>query len=381
MVIRIQIRIFTYKYGYLIDFSRLYFRIFANIYGYFMSLKIHTLHLDLDMKLMQELSKIDRFDASWYSIEKREGASLKQLKSIATVRSVGASTRIEGSRMTDDEVAVLIEKLSISKLEERDEQEVVGYFEALDTIVGNYESIVISESQIKNLHKILMQHAEKDVWHRGDYKQVSNAVEAILVDGSKEIVFRTTAPGLATQDAMIQLLDWYNSDKETLPLLKAAVYVYEFLSIHPFQDGNGRLSRLLGSLLLLKNGYSWIQYVSFEHEIESRKSEYYRVLMQAQRNRPGENITEWISFFISCLINIQEQLLLKLEESRIEIPISHRDKRIIFFIQNHAGSGSGEISKKLDIALPTVKKALSNLVAKGIIKKEGRGKSTGYFAF
>jgi len=344
-----------------------------------MSLYIHTWMLDLDMKLMTELSKIDRFDATWASIEKREGASLKQLKSIATVRSVGASTRIEGSKMTDDEVEVLIEKLSVSKLEERDEQEVIGYFQALDTIAQNYESIGISESQIKNLHKILMLHGEKDAWHRGNYKQVSNAVEANLVDGTKQIIFKTTEPGLATQDAMMQLFEWYNSDKETIPLVKAALFVYEFLSIHPFQDGNGRLSRLLGGLLLLKNGYSWIQYVSFEHEIESRKSEYYKVLMQTQRNRPGENVTEWLTFFISCLINIQKQLLVKLEESRTEQPVSQREKRILFFIQNHAGCKSSEIANKLDMALPTVKKSLAELILKRTIIKEGRGKSTVYF--
>ena len=344
-----------------------------------MSILIHTLKLDLGMKLMTELSKIDRFDASWATIEKREGASLKQLKSIATVRSVGASTRIEGSKMTDDEVAVLIEKLSITKLEERDEQEVIGYFEALDTITENYESISISESQLKNVHKILMLHGDKDAWHRGKYKQVSNAVEANLVDGTKQIVFRTAEPGLETQDAMMHLIEWYHSDKETIPLIKVALFVYEFLSIHPFQDGNGRLSRLLGSLLLLKNGYSWIQYVSFEHEIESRKSEYYKVLMQTQRNRPGENVTDWLSFFINCLINIQEQLLVKLEESRTEQPVSQREKRILFFIQNHAGCGSNDIAKKLDMALPTVKKSLAKLVLKGTLTKEGQGKSTGYF--
>ena len=345
-----------------------------------MSLTIHTLKLDLGMKLMTELSKIDRFDATWTSIEKREGAILKQLKSIATVRSVGASTRIEGSKMTDDEVAVLIDKLSVSKLEERDQQEVIGYFEALDTITENYKSIGISESQIKNLHKILMQYGEKDAWHRGNYKQVSNAVEANLIDGTKQVVFRTAEPGIATQDAMMMLFEWYNSDTETIPLVKAALFVYEFLSIHPFQDGNGRLSRLLGSLLLLKTGYSWIQYVSFEHEIENRKTEYYKVLMQTQRNRPGENVTDWLRFFISCLINIQEQLMIKLEENKTEKPILQRDKRILFFIQNHAGCSSGEISKKLDLALPTVKKSLGDLVSKGIITKEGQGKSTGYFA-
>lgn len=344
-----------------------------------MNVGIHTLKLDLDMKLMTELSKIDRFDASWAAIEKREGPSLKQLKSIATVRSVGASTRIEGSKITDDEVAVLIEKIAVSKFEERDEQEVIGYFEALDTISENHAAIGITESDIKNLHKILMQHVEKDSWHRGKYKQVSNAVVANLADGNKQIIFRTEAPGVATEDAMKYLIEWYDSDKETIPLIKAASFVYEFLTIHPFQDGNGRLSRLLGSLLLLKNGYSWIQYVSFEHEIENRKSEYYRVLMQTQRNRPGENITEWLTFFISCLVNIQEQLLAKLRESQTEKPISQREKRILFFIQNHPGCKSGEIATKLGMALPTVKKTLADMILKGLIIREGMGKATEYF--
>lgn len=344
-----------------------------------MNLAVHTLKVKLDMKLLSDLNKIERFDASWTAIEKREGSSLRQLKSIATVRSVGASTRIEGSRMTDDEVGVLIEKLSVSTLEERDEQEVLGYFEAMDTIAENFESIDISESHIRNLHKILMQHGEKDAWHRGSYKQVSNAVEANLADGTKQIVFKTAQPGIETQDAMIQLFGWYATDKDTLPLVKVAIFVYEFLSIHPFQDGNGRLSRLLGNLLLLKNGYSWIQYVSFEYEIESRKSEYYKVLMQVQRNRPGEDVTEWLRFFTSCLLNIQEQLMEKLEENQRGVLVSSREKRILFFIQNHAGCSSGEIAKKLGLALPTVKKTLQEMVAKGLIGKEGRGRSTGYF--
>jgi Fic family protein len=344
-----------------------------------MELLINRLKLNLDMKLITELSKIDRFDATWASIEKREGSVLKQLKSIATVRSVGASTRIEGSKMTDDEVAVMLEKLSFSRFEERDEQEVAGYYEALDTVAENVESIAITESQIKNLHKILMQYSEKDAWHRGNYKQVSNAVEANLADGTKQIVFKTTEPGLETQEAMIRLIDWYAADKETIPLIKAALFVYEFLSVHPFQDGNGRLSRLLGNLLLLKSGYSWIQYVSFEHEIEARKSEYYKVLMQTQRNRPGENVTEWLKFFISCLINIQDQLLTKLREETTDHPISQREKRMLFFIQHHAGCSSGEISRKLDLVLPTVKKSLGELVAKGLIYKEGKGKATVYF--
>lgn len=346
-----------------------------------MVVMINNLQLDLDMKIMSALSKIDRFDASWSSIEKREGATLKQLKSIATVNSVGASTRIEGSKMTDDEVAVLIEKINIASLEDRDKQEVAGYFETFDTIAANFNAIQISESEIKSLHKLLMKYSEKDAWHKGDYKRVSNAVEANLPDGSKQLIFQTTEPGLPTQEAMTRLIDWYNNDHETLPIVKDALFVYDFLSIHPFQDGNGRLSRLLASLLMLKNGYSWIQYVSFEHEIENRKAAYYKVLMDTQKNRPGENVTEWLSFFTSCLHNIQTKLLLKLEESKkVNEVLTAREKRIHFFIQHHAGCSSGEIASKLDIPLPTVKKSLAQLIYKNMITKEGAGRATGYFA-
>ena len=149
----------------------------------------------------------------------------------------------------------------------------------------------------------------KDAWHRGDYKQLSNAVEANHPDGTKQIIFKTTESGLPTEEAMKHLLEWYHSDKDTLAVVKVALFVYDFLSIHPFQDGNGRLSRLLTTLLLLRHGYSWIQFVSFEHEIESRKAEYYKVLMQAQQQRPGESLDEWVFFFLDCLTNIQSQLI------------------------------------------------------------------------
>lgn len=151
------------------------------------------------------------------------------------------------------------------------------------------------------------------------------------------------------------------------------------LSIHPFLDGNGRLSRLLASLLLLKNGYSWIQYVSFEHEIENRKSESYKVLMDTQKNRPGENVTQWLIFFINCLNNIQSNLVLKLEESKKSIEkLTPREQRISFNFLNHPGCSSGDISTKLDIPLPTVKKTLVELLYKKAITKEGIGRATGY---
>jgi Fic family protein len=340
--------------------------------------QVYTFTLHLDWKLITFISQIDRFDASWASIERREGQSLKQLKSIATVRSVGASTRIEGSRMSDEEVEVLLKAIDITKLEDRDSQEVVGYFETLDIISESYQVIDISESSLKNMHNILMKYSKKDDWHKGDYKQHGNAVEATHPDGTKQIIFQTTEAGFPTQDAMRGLIHWYLTDNTTHPLVKCAVFAYEFVSIHPFQDGNGRLSRLLSTLLLLKHGYKWIQYVSFEHEIESRKSEYYRVLRGCQSQRPNENVSEWVIFFLDALINIQNHLLQKLAVKGIEALLSPREKAIITFIGSYPGCKSGEIAKKLEIPSPTVKRILLDLIGKGQIEKHGIGPGTNY---
>lgn len=341
--------------------------------------RIYTYTFDPNwMQLANEISQIDRFDASWPTIEKREGQTLKQLKSIATLRSVGASTRIEGSKMTDDEVEVLIKNLAISKLEERDQQEVAGYFETMELITESFRDIEITESTLKHLHNTLMKHSEKDSWHRGDYKQHSNVVEAVNADGSTYIIFKTTDPGIATITAMSDLIAWYKSDTQTLPLIKTAIFVYDFLSIHPFQDGNGRLSRLLGTLLLLKHGYSWVQYVSFEHEIENQKSEYYKILMQCQRQRPGEDVYPWVSFFLDCLRNIQTLLMKKLEVLYQSGKLSIREKKIYAFIENHPGSQSGEIAEKLSIPLPTVKRIIATMVKSKMLAILGAGAGTNY---
>lgn len=340
--------------------------------------QVYTFKLTPDWPLIQGISKLDRFDAAWTAIEKREGQSLKQLKSIATVRSVGASTRIEGSKMSDDEVQALLDNLSIAKLEDRDEQEVAGYFDALDIISGSFADMTISESTIKNLHNILLKYSKKDDWHRGNYKQHSNSVEATRIDGSKQIIFHTTPPGIATEDAMRNLLQWWEADQTTHPIVKCAIFSYDFVSIHPFQDGNGRLSRLIASLLLLKTGYSWIQYVSFEHEIENRKSEYYQELMQSQRERPGENIYNWINFFLACLFNISSQLLTKLSSKGEIAQFGPREKAIYLFIENNPGCKTGDIASKLNILRPTVKKILAELVRKNQIIKHGAGAGVNY---
>jgi Fic family protein len=343
-----------------------------------MNNEVYIFKLNIDWKLINLISEIDRFDANWTAIERKEGQSLKELKSIATVRSVGASNRIEGNRMSDEEVDVLLQKIDIAKLTDRDSQEVVGYFEVLDLITESYQNMSLSESQLKSLHNSLMKYSTKDLWHKGNYKQHSNAVEASFPDGTKQIIFQTTEAGFATENAIRALLDWYNAETEVHALIKIASFVYEFLSVHPFQDGNGRLSRLISTLLLLNKGYKWIQYVSFEHEIESRKNEYYQVLRSCQAQRPNEEVTVWILFFLNCLSNIQKQLLTKLQQSGLETQLSHKEKSIYTIIQNRPNIQSGEIAKKLAIPAPTVKRILSELINKGLIEKQGSGRNVSY---
>lgn len=343
---------------------------------------INTVNLDLNFELINKLSSIDRFSGEWSNIERREGIhTLKQLKSIATVQSVGASTRIEGAKLTNDEIQVLLfENLTIDKLEERDQQEVVGYFQALDTISESFADIRVSEGDVKNLHKILMKHSEKDEWHRGEYKQHPNSVDAHYPDGRTVTIFNTSKPGQDTEIAMQSLFEWYQNDKSTPAIIKVAVFVYEFLSIHPFQDGNGRLSRLLGTLLLLKQGYPWIQFVSFEHEIENRKTEYYKVLMDCQQNRPGESVDLWLDFFLDCLSNIQGKLIQKLEAHQSKMTLNPREKKIFQFIEAYPGVKSSEIASRLNIPLPSVKRILSEMIADKIISKNGTGTGTNYTA-
>lgn len=341
---------------------------------------VYTFKLNIDWQLINMISQVDRFDASWTAIEKREGQSLRQLKSIATVRSVGASTRIEGSKMSDEEVEVLLREIDITKIEDRDSQEVVGYFETLDIISESYDDIRISEHELKNLHNILLRYSKKDEWHKGNYKQHTNAVEATLPDGTRQVLFQTTEAGYHTEDAMRQLIDWYSNDNQTHPLVKCALFAYDFVSIHPFQDGNGRLSRLISTLLLLKSGYKWIQYVSFEHEIENRNTEYYQILRSCQANRPNEEVVSWVIFFLDALINIQRQLMKKIDNEGVEFQLSPREKSIVVFISNNPGCKSGNIAQSLGIPSPTVKRILSDLVKKKLVEKFGVGPGTNYSA-
>jgi len=342
-----------------------------------MNTMVHTFSITFDWDLIASISKIDRFDASWNSIEKKESLSLKQMKSLASLRSTGASTRIAGSKMSDEQLDFLLRNEGTLP-DDRDSQEVAGYFETSNLISETYLDMKITENNLKYLHNLLLRYSKKDQWHKGDYKQHSNTVEAFLANGTKQVIFQTTEPGFATEDAMRDLIKWYNTDDKTHPLVKCATFVYGFVRICPFQDGNGRMSRLLSSVLLMKHGYKWIQYISFEQEIESRKVQYYQELKKYPLQREGEDISSWLNFFFDALKKIQEQLSQKLKTEGTESQLSPRGRSILRLIGDSPGCRSGEIAEKSGIPNPTIKRLLSDLCLKDLIERYGSGPGTNY---
>jgi len=335
-------------------------------------------------KIMQRLSLIDSFKGNWKALENAESRYLKELRKIATIESIGSSTRIEGATLTDTEVERLLKSVKIAKLITRDEQEVIGYYESLQVILDNYRDIAFEERYIHQLHGILLKHSDKDQSHKGKYKSLSNKVVANYPDGSQRIIFKTTEPHL-TADEMQKLLKW-TQDKlnqaDMHPLILIAIVIYEFLSIHPYQDGNGRMSRLLTTLLLMQLDYQFIQYVSFEHIIETRKEEYYRALMGGQKNRykQEERIDQWILFFLDCMISLTERLQAKYNTySKIKITLNIRQQQVIAYITKNQTIQIGQLETAMaGYSRNTLKKDLAWLVKEGLLFKTGGGRGAHY---
>ena len=344
-----------------------------------------SFNTSINQEVTRIIKRIDDFEISWDNIEISEKRELFELKRIATVQSIGSSTRIEGSTMSDVEVNTLIKDVKITSMESRDEQEVVGYYEVLDQIHESFESMDLNENIIKQLHSMLLRHSSKDQRHKGDYKNLSNKVVATYPDGTERVVFKTTEPHLTGKE-MFELVNWVadaQTKAEIHPIIVVAVFVYEFLSIHPFQDGNGRLSRLLTTLLLLKSKYRFVQYISFENHIEHHKEAYYSALMNGQkhRNSAAELIEEWVLFFVGCLNSLTDKLQVKYEALNKKTHyLSDRHKKIIAFIQKNKMVKFGDVSKGFKNINPSsIKKDLAYLSQIQAINKRGVLKATEYF--
>jgi len=331
---------------------------------------------EITQKTLQDIAHIDQFKGRWAVLEERENVYLKELRRIATIQSVGSSTRIEGAKLSDDEVKQLLENVQITKFETRDEQEVIGYYDVLELILESAKEIKLSESFIKQLHGLLLKYSTKDSGHRGEYKTLPNTVTAHYPDGTTRVIFSPTPPYLVKKE-MEELIKWVNesfSNQNIHPLLITGLFIYEILSIHPFQDGNGRLSRLLTTLLLLKQDYNFCQYISFEHIIENRKKQYFEALMNSQKRRKteaSEIIDEWIEFFIDCLKDLIQRLEEKYNIYRKKgVYLNERRKLIVNHIKKAQPVKMGDIQKILShVSVNTLKKDIKYLVEQSILDK------------
>jgi Fic family protein len=344
--------------------------------------------LSFSFKINQEILKIigfiDGFRGKWNQIGGKESRYLNELRQIATIESIGSSTRIEGSKMSNEEVEDFVNLIKITSFKSRDEQEVFGYYDALNLVLDSYDSIDISENHIHQIHKTLLNKSKKDYRHRGKYKILSNKVVANYPDGSQKIIFNTTEIHLV-QTEMKSIIEWTNKaiqNEEIHPLIAIATFIYEFLSIHPYQDGNGRLSRLLTTLLLLKSNYDFVQYASVEYEIEKQKKEYYKALMAGQKNRytKKEKINKWVLFFLNTI----KKTIEKLEHNYQEIKdkksyLNQRQKEAIDFIRKNEPIKIGDLVSTLpEYTSYILKKDIKYMVDEGLIKKIGKGRATTY---
>lgn len=340
--------------------------------------------LSITPELLRLISDIDEFKGSWRTQEGQNPERLQALRHVATIESIGSSTRIEGSKLSDSDIEELLSRTSKGSFLTRDEQEVAGYAEVMETIFDSYLDIPITENYLKQLHTILLRHSDKDIRHRGEYKKHSNNVEAFDPDGkSLGVIFETTTP-FDTPSQMQDLLTWTREaleDKSYHPLIVIGAFNVTFLAIHPFQDGNGRLSRALVSLLLLKTGYSYIPYSSLESIVEKNKDAYYLALQRTQRTLHQEKTDwlPWLTFFLRSLKWQKDHLASKTTAMMQYPELPHESMLIMQYVDTNHRITMREAEKLIDtVSRPTIKNRLSDLVQRGLLVRHGKARGTWY---
>ena len=335
-------------------------------------------------EILRLISEIDEFKGKWTALQNLSPERLNALRRVATIASVGSSTRIEGVKLLDREVETLLSNLKTYSFKSRDEEEVAGYAEAMEMVFESWREISLSENNLKQIHSVLLKFSGKDISHKGNYKKLSNNVVAFDVSGKEiGVVFETATP-FETPLAMEKLVKWMSEtieNKTIHPLLIIAVFVVCFLAIHPFQDGNGRLSRILTTLLLLRCGYEYVPFISLESIIEDNKDSYYQALRQTQktlREEPTDWET-WSLFFLKCLKKQKDKLSAKLERERIIAPqLPKLSVEILTLLKEHAQLTIAEIESLTKANRNTLKVRLRELVRDNLIDQNGKARSTFY---
>jgi Fic family protein len=340
--------------------------------------------IKITSEILSLIAGIDEFKGAWRALGTLAPDRLSALRRVATIESIGSSTRIEGSKLTDREVEQLLSRLQIKSFATRDEQEVAGYARLMDLVFASWQDIALTENHVRQLHRDLLIHSDKDEWHRGNYKTSPNSVSAFDENGKEiGIVFNTATP-FDTPRLMGELLAWLHAERETArlhPLMRIGIWIVVFLEIHPFQDGNGRLSRVLTTLLLMQAGYSYVPYSSLESVIEQNKEAYYIALRQTQgtiRTRKPD-WQPWLVFFLRALAEQVRRLQKKVEREKIVLAsLPALALQIVEFAREHGRVTMGDAIKLTGASRNTLKQHFRALVERGHLKQQGAGRGAWY---
>lgn len=335
--------------------------------------------------LLKLISELDEFKGKWLALKTMPPERLQQLRKVATIESVGSSTRIEGAKLSDAQVETLLSRLTSTSFKTRDEQEVAGYAEVMDLVLQSHEDLHLTENHIRQLHQQLLRHSYKDERHRGDYKTLPNHVVASDEKGNEIGVVSETATPFDTPRKMEELVKWTVKaiDETSMhPLLIIAVFNVVFLAIHPFQDGNGRLSRILTTLMLLRAGYDYVPYASLESVVEENKDLYYGALSRthATLKQDVPDWEPWLGFFLRCLKKQKSNLAAKVEkgEGQVEMELPTLSLEILKRLKENERLTIAEIVKQTGANQNTLKVRLRELVNEGQVKRHGKARATWY---
>ena len=334
-------------------------------------------------EIWSKIAQIDELKGQWVAGARLSPQVLGRLKRSVLITSTGASTRIEGAKLSDEDVEKLMRGIDIQKFTDRDKQEVKGYYELLENIFDSWKNLRFNESAIKHFHKELLKYVKKDEPHRGEYKKIENKVEMIDAAGKSVGTLFNTTPAYLTSKETQELVDWTQEalmEKKYHPLLVAGNFLVEFLQIHPFQDGNGRLSRVLTNLILLKEGYLHMPYVSHEKLVEDNKPEYYLALRQSQKTFKTDKgtIVPWLDFFLTIFLKQSRMAVELLSKKNIEKLLSKKQLSVWQYLQEADEATPGEIAKRAKVARPTVSQALDKLLRLKKVERIGLGRGTRY---
>lgn len=343
--------------------------------------------IKLSQAILAKIAQIDEFKGLWQGSVRLSPQILGRLKAWVIITSTGASTRIEGSVMTDEEIARFLRGLKTQPPQNRDEQEVAGYADLIGRIFDHWRTLPLSENYIFQFHDILLQFSQKDQIHKGKYKSGSNAVVMVNSAGKHIVLFDPTPPYLV-KPQMEAILAWTNKEleiKHTHPLLAIANFIFEFLAIHPFKDGNGRMSRALTNLLLLKTGYEYAMYVSLDEIIEETKADYYLALRATQKNHKTshQDISPWLEYLLSALAEQAHRAKRIMQEDQPEKLLSEKQLQIyrLFDTSDMLGVAQIYALMKGNMAQSTIKQALSRLVKRKLLERIGQARSSRYIKF